>query len=258
MRYELESRNDKVMAVASVVTNSRMIKKSDEFTFAVPGISISFSPELPPIWKEKDAYLTLNVKCGNENDADKSLFLYEKSNLALYKVVSDSTGRSYTQEIVPDQVSELPKESLIVALPSDLSKDLRYEPQLIWGQKELRFKDSSEYYYTLGLLCQGAWFSLRFEIDPKRLTVQYKIYCRCPVECMPRAFLRAETAGRIINNNEYVRNLCENHGFSKIGNKIWGDYTVVRETVPVEYLDAFDKAYENFQSWGKKLDFKIL
>lgn len=108
----------------------------------------------------------------------------------------------------------------------------------------------------MGLLCLNSWFPITFQMDPKRLTVQYRIYCNgCPAEFMPRSFRRAETTGGIINNNEYVRNLCENHGFLKTGNKISGNYAVVRKTVPLEYRDAFDKGYENFRSWGKSLGF---
>lgn len=269
MKCELESRNDGVMAVAPVADNYIpakwcQAKECDKFKFLVPGPCISFAPDTPQIWNANDMDLLLNIKCESENDIDTQSeeypLLYERSNLALYKVVSDDMGHSYTQEITTDQVSELPKGKIIVALPvdlSNLSQALKHYTQLTWGQNEqLEFSDEEEYYYALGLLCLNSWFPITFQMDPKRLTVQYRIYCNgCPAEFMPRAFRRAETTGGIINNNEYVRNLCENHGFLKTGNKISGNYAVVRKTVPLEYRDAFDKGYENFRSWGKNLGF---
>ena len=119
--------------------------------------------------------------------------------------------------------------------------------QLVWGQAgQLSFESQEEYYYSLGLLCNSNWFNIVYE--PNRLTNSwgdaFRIQCgNCPVE-LPQAFQDALRTQMRINNNEYVENLYENHGFTYDGTKyIFGDYATVRTTVPATYLANFDEGY---------------
>ena len=119
--------------------------------------------------------------------------------------------------------------------------------KLVWGQaSQLTFADQEEYYYSLGLLCNSNWFNIVYE--PNKLTNSwggaFRIQCaNCPVE-LPQAFKNALRSQNRINNNEYVENLYNNHGFSYDGKKyIRGEYQTVRTTVPVNYLTVCDAGY---------------
>lgn len=119
--------------------------------------------------------------------------------------------------------------------------------KLVWGQEgQLKFADQKEYYYALGLLCNSDWFNIVYE--PNKLTNSwgdaFRIQCaNCPVE-LPKAFQDALRSQKRINNNEYVENLYNNHGFLYDGTKyIHGEYQTVRATVPISYLAYFDEGF---------------
>lgn len=119
--------------------------------------------------------------------------------------------------------------------------------KLVWGKNgQLCFESQEEYYYALGLLCNSNWFNIVYE--PNKLTYSwedaFRIQCsKCPVE-LPQAFQHALRSQMRINNNEYVENLYFNHHFSYDGVKyICGNYSTVRTTVPIAYLDNFDTGY---------------
>lgn len=119
---------------------------------------------------------------------------------------------------------------------------------LEWGKnKQLSFSNPNEYFYSLGLLCHNEWFNIVYEQNKrtKSWTDAYRIECaNCPKSKLSNAFINALRDNSRINNNEYVKNLLDNHKFDCLdGKHIYGDYIIVRTTVPRFYINDFNNGY---------------
>ena len=138
--------------------------------------------------------------------------------------------------------------------------------QLVWGSNgQLRFKDSNEYYWTLGHICNRNFYTITLEKNSltDSWSDAYRIRCLTNAKNLSEAFYKALRNGNRINCNDYVINLRGNHRFDFVGghsNEIIGKYEEVKKTVPKEYLDVFEAGYLGKLSYLyglRVVDFKV-
>lgn len=121
--------------------------------------------------------------------------------------------------------------------------------KLIWGNNgQLNFKDEREYFCSLGLLCKKNAFNIVYEHNKLTNSWEDAYRIQCPaylIGILTDAFKNALRTQNRINNNEYIKNLIDNHNFEYTGNGkyIIGDYLKVINTVPTQYRSDFTAGY---------------
>lgn len=139
--------------------------------------------------------------------------------------------------------------------------------RLDWGNV-LKFNDDHEYYETLGLLCQDEKYVRVYTENNKdagawgnqgRMVVLVE-----NIHGLPRPLEEAFASSKDnrISETEYVRNLQDNHSFTREVDPTGNDFTKylfkssiddVRNTVPNEFLFDFDRGY----NWNYELTVRI-
>ncbi len=118
--------------------------------------------------------------------------------------------------------------------------------ELVWGKYgQLEFIDEHEYYQALGGLCRNDLYSITFEKNTQTHSWgdAYRIRLLNNNVEITNAFNNAMRDKNRINCNPYVENLLINHRFEIRDNAIYGDFEIVKETVPESYYDDFERGY---------------
>lgn len=130
--------------------------------------------------------------------------------------------------------------------------------QLDWGTGiGLHFSDEAEYYETLGYLSKNPALVVVYTHDNDRSGAwagQGKLHTHVSKRLLPPALYRAFmlSGDDRLSVTEYVRNLVENHGFTRFHDPTGNLYTFyrypdsvldVKDTVPSEYEEAFNRGY---------------
>ena len=117
---------------------------------------------------------------------------------------------------------------------------------LVWGEKpQLKFKNESEYYRTLGQLTNEQAFTISFEPNKKTGSYSdaYRIRALTRTQNITDALKRKMTTNKRINCNEYIQHLIASHNFVLSGNEVKRNYDDVITTVADGYLDDFIQGY---------------
>ena len=121
----------------------------------------------------------------------------------------------------------------------------------------LHFSDEAEYYQTLGFLSKNPDLVVVQTHDNDRSGAwagQGKLHTHVSKRLLPPALYRAFmlSGDDRLSVTEYVRNLVENHGFTRFHDPTGNLYTFyrypdsvldVKDTVPSEYEEAFNRGY---------------
>lgn len=120
--------------------------------------------------------------------------------------------------------------------------------QLKWGKVgQLNFFDDHEYYQALGSLCRSEGYHITFETNSETESWgdAFRIKCLMQDSLLPDAFRIAKKNANRINCNDYVQHLYQHHHFTfDVANKVlYGNYAIVKLTVPESYHYDFDAGY---------------
>lgn len=130
--------------------------------------------------------------------------------------------------------------------------------QLNWGTGiGLHFRDDAEYYETLGYLTKNSELVSVYTHDNDRSGAwagQGKLHVHIDKSNLPDGLRRsfAQSGDDRLSVTDYVRNLVDNHGFTRFYDPTGNLYTLyrlpssmtdVKETVPREFWEDFDRGY---------------
>lgn len=119
--------------------------------------------------------------------------------------------------------------------------------KLTYGSNyQIRFETYNDYYLALGFLANGNNCEIKWEHNENQGAwgSEGRIHCLVPSSYFPQFFKFTAGTGNIyarINCNEYVQALVMNHYFDY--NTRQQNVKSIRSTVPVAYLDDFDRGY---------------
>lgn len=136
--------------------------------------------------------------------------------------------------------------------------------KLEWGaNKQLKFKNSIEYYKALGVFANPEFTSIYVEDNASRGSYSdaYRLLIHANARSsndLPEGILHSMKNNGRINCNDYVLNLLENYGFVLSGNTIVASFEDVLSSISTadsKYISAFIEGYNlniETQSYKKK------
>ena len=140
----------------------------------------------------------------------------------------------------------------------------KYHVKKLWFGKDrqLEFEDDKQYYYVVGILCNNEIFHISFEENAKTnsYTDAYRIRSKVSKERLPSPLQNAIRSGNRINNNEFIRVLIDKHyfAFDEENKLIVGSYDTVIQSIPDQYVEAFNEGYRLYRDMNRNKEPEVL